>query len=440
MEWRQLTSLAWPIVGTQLLHLTMQVIDSVLVGHLGVSSLAAIGMASAYYSILICASFGMLSAMSPFISRAVGAGDRVRAGHLFRQGVWLALALSVLFVAGNLTAPYVFTVMGQPPELIPIAGEYLRTISWGVPASLLFLTCRQFTEATGNTRPSVVSAAVGAIFHAFLAYGLVYGKFGMPALGTKGSAIGTAVASWTMASMLGLYLWKGRAMRNFAPWRGSFRPDVKILKELTWLGAPMAGAWLCEVSFFSAATIAAGLLGTRSLAAHQIALNAASFVFMVPLGISYAVGIRVGHSAGRHDPYGLQRAAKAGLGLTITYELMSATAFLFGAPVIASLYTADAELIPPAILLLRIAGGFQLFDGIQVVSMGILRALKDTRVPFFNTVIAFWALGAPLAFVLTFPLKMGTAGLWFAMMLGLASASLLHWRRFRRVTAVRSMA
>ncbi len=431
-----MTSLAWPIVGTQLLHLTMQVIDSVLVGHLGVDPLAAIGMASSYYSILLCTTYGMMSAMSPLVSRAVGAGDKTRAGHLFRQGILVALGLSVFFVLGNLAAPYVFHWMGQPAELIPIAAEYLATMSWGVPASLLFLACRHLTEGTSHTRPSILCAGVGAVVHCVLSYSLVYGKFGLPALGTKGAALGTVFAMWTMLTLLAVYLWRAKRMAEYSPWRGSFRPDEKAVREIVWLGAPMAAAWLCEVGFFSGATIAAGILGARSLAAHQIALNAASFVFMVPLGISYAVGIRVGQASGRNYTAGVALAARAGLSLTLATQTLSALAFLLGAPLVASLYTTDLELMPHAILLLQIAGAFQLFDGIQVVSMGILRALKDTRIPFFNTMIAFWALGAPLAYTLTFPLKMGTPGLWFAMILGLAAASVLHWRRFRRVTGV----
>ncbi len=433
-ELKALTLLAWPIVGTQLLHLTMQVVDSVLVGHLGVDPLAAIGMASAYYSILLCTCLGFLSALGPLISRAAGAGHYLQAGRLFKQGWLVALTLSFVLIAGNLFSPVVFRAMGQPAALIPIAAEYLRIISFGAPAALTFIALRQFTEGTSNTKPSIVTAAFGSLIHILLAYALIYGKFGLPALGTKGAAIGTTAAYWGMTLALAAYTKWAPEMKKYSAWSGSYTFDRKVIGEIARIGAPMSGSWLSEVGFFSCSTIAAGLIGTHSLASHQIALNATSFVFMVPIGIGFAVAIRVGSFVGRRDTVGFKRAANVGLMLTVLYESLTAMLFLTCAPFIAKLYTRDPLLVPLAVSLLQIAGLFQLFDGFQAVCLGILRALKDTRVPFLNTIISFWLLGAPLSYLLTFKLKWGTTGLWFAMVLGLASASWLHWRRVQKIS------
>lgn len=432
-ELKALVWLAWPIVGTQLLHLTMQVVDSVLVGHLGVDPLAAIGMASAYYTILLCTCLGFLSALGPLISRANGAGEYERAGHVFRQGWLVGLTLSAFLTIGNLCSPLVFKFMGQPAHLIPMATEYLGILAFAAPATLTFIALRQFTEGTSHTKPSVIISAVGAVLHLVLAYVLVYGKFGFPSLGTKGSAIGTMSAHWLMALALAAYAKWAPEMQKFRPWSGRFTWNRQVVTEIVRIGAPMSGSWLSEVGFFSSSTIAAGIIGTHALASHQIALNAASFMFMVPMGISFAVAIRVGTFAGAHDAIGLRRAAKVGLGLTAAYGTGSALLFLAGAGVIARLYTTDNLLLPISIGLLHIAGLFQVFDGIQAVSLGILRAMKDTRVPFLNTIIAFWIVGAPVGYALTFGLHWGTRGLWIAMVLGLAMASVLHWRRFQKV-------
>lgn len=314
-----------------------------------------------------------------------------------------------------------------------MATEYLGILAFAAPATLTFIALRQFTEGTSHTKPSVIISAVGAVLHLVLAYVLVYGKFGFPSLGTKGSAIGTMSAHWLMALALAAYAKWAPEMQKFRPWSGRFTWNRQVVTEIVRIGAPMSGSWLSEVGFFSSSTIAAGIIGTHALASHQIALNAASFMFMVPMGISFAVAIRVGTFAGAHDAIGLRRAAKVGLGLTAAYGTGSALLFLAGAGVIARLYTTDNLLLPISIGLLHIAGLFQVFDGIQAVSLGILRAMKDTRVPFLNTIIAFWIVGAPVGYALTFGLHWGTRGLWIAMVLGLAMASVLHWRRFQKV-------
>lgn len=424
--------LAWPIMGAQLLTLGMVFTDNVMVARLGEKPLGALAIAGTLYSTLYIVSMGVLSAMSPAISHAYGAGNANEVGSWFRQGARFSFLLSALSMFVLWNGGRVLSWLGQSPELAALAQEFLRAIAIGVPAQTLYFCARTVCEGTSDSRPSIVIAALGVLLNVFLDYVLIYGRLGFPALGVMGAGLATAGVNWMMAIAIGIYLARHERYRAFrlfdsAPfWNGAF------VRELLRVGAPISGCMLAEMGFFAGATLVMGTIGNHALASHQIAINAASFTFMIPLGLSFAVSIRVGQHRGRGDSAGAFHSGRSGFWLTLILQSVPAGLFLFFPRVVTILYTSDPSLTATAVTLLKVAGVFQIFDGLQVVGIAALRGLKDTKLPFLNTLVSFWLLGAPAA--LWMAGTRGPTGIWLGMVLGLGLAAGLHLARFHNLS------
>ncbi|MHB2017697.1 MAG: MATE family efflux transporter [Candidatus Xenobia bacterium] len=417
-------------MGAQLCSLSMVFVDNLVVARLGARQLATMAMATSLYAILQVASLGLLSPISALISQAVGGGRPQMVGRTLRRGLVLALFLAFCIVAVFSVCGPVLKVLGQNPELIPEARRFLLYFSLGVPPAIAYMALRQLTEGVSDTRPSALIAAAGAIMNLVLDVGLVFGRFGLPRLGLVGSALATTFANWGMVGIMIAYIVKNPRYRRYE--LSGQGEDGHSLREILHLGAGISGSLLAEVGFFVAQTFLMGTIGTTALASHQLALNAASFTFMIPLGLSFAVAIRVGSAMGAHDHAGVRRAGMAALVITAVTQSITASCFLFLPQVIARGYTSDPVLVAHAVKLLRIAGLFQWFDGIQVVGMGMLRGRLDTRIPFFLTFGAYWIIGMPAAVLMGFTLHGGPSGLWYGMVVGLgAAAVLLQWRFWR---------
>ena len=416
----------------------MVFVDNLVVARLGPEALASMAMATSIVVILQVLCLGMLSPISALVSQAVGAGRPEDVGPTLRRGMFLALAMSAVIVMLFTISDHLLLALGQDPALVPQAKQFLLALSWGIPATLGYVTMRQLTEGVSDTHPSVVVAACAAVLNLGLDVGLVFGMWGFPRLELVGAGIATASASWFMfLCMLAYVRWNPR-YREYC--LGSTAPDRgHSLAEIIRVGLPLGGSLLAEIVFFCGATLVMGVIGMHAQASHQIALNAASVTFMVPLGISFAVAIRVSRARGARDTQGIRLAGQAGLILALGAQTLAAACFLLIPGSIAHLYTSNPALTPLAVSLLRIGGLFQWFDGIQVVGMGMLRGLLDTRLPFVLTVISYWLVGTPCALYLAFGLKWGPVGLWFGMVAGLGAAAILLQLRFwKLVPAVRS--
>lgn len=432
---RETLVLALPLMGAQLLQLSMVFVDSVMVGHLGAEPLAAMAIASTFYTILYLSALGVLSAVGPLVGQAHGGGEGEGVGVIFKQGAIIAVAFGVAGGLSCVVSEPVLRLLGQREELVVIAGRYLDVAGLALLPQLVFVCLRQLTEGTSDTRPSFWAAALGAAVNAIADYALVFGKWGCPALGVVGAALATVLVSWVMALSLGAYVWLGPRQRTRRAFARPWRYDGRIAAELFRVGIPASGAIVGEVAYFGATTFLMGTLGSHELAAHQIALNAASFTFMIPLGLSFAVAIRVSQARGRKDALAVKRAGRSGLALTAAIQCVAATAFLVFPEMITRLYTPDATLQSSATTLLRIAGVFQCFDGLQCVGLGALRGLKETRAPFLTALVSYWLIGLPVGGLLTFALDRGPVGLWHGMVVALGVAAFLHLRRFERTAS-----
>lgn len=428
-EWRSLIAIAVPVVVVQVGMMLMGVVDTLMVGHLSATALASVALGVLYVFNTLVVAIGALMTLDPLVAQAVGAADDEGVTRAVQRGLVLSLALGIAGMLAMIPAGSVLRAFRQPPSVVPDAVTYIHLSAAGLVPFLAFIVLRQSLQAIGRLAPIVVTIVVTNALNAALNWVLIYGHLGSPALGVAGSAIATAVSRWAMALML---LWL--AWPELRPHVHTMNRSVlawRPLREMLALGLPIGAQQFLEVSAFNAVGLLMGVFGAVQVAAHQIALNLAALTFMVPLGVSAAAAVRVGHAVGARDARRSHRAAL--LAYLLGAGFMSTTAALFLAlpRPFAALFTRDTGLIAIAATLIPIAGVFQIFDGLQAVGAGVLRGLGDTRVPLLAMLSGYWLIGLPVSLVLAFRTGLGPQGLWWGFVAGLASVALFLFLRVR---------
>lgn len=428
-ELRDLLRLALPVVVVQVGLMAMGAVDSIMVGHVSAAALASVAIGNLYFFGLAVFGMGVLMALDPVVSQAVGAGDEAAVGRALQRGLLLAAGLSIPTSLLLLTARPFLTWIGEPAAVIPDAAIFARIMIPGVLPFFAFVVFRQTLQALGRMRPIVLAIVLSNGLNALLDWVLIFGHLGAPPMGVPGSAWATTTSRWAMAALLLGLAWPelGHRLHPVRREAGEWRP----LSRMLLLGVPIGLQYALEWGVFGTVLLLMGRIGTVAVAAHQIALNVASLTFMVPLGISAAATVLVGHAVGRGDGAGARRSAGAALATGVAFMAAMALVFLLMPGAIARVYSEDVAVIALAATLLPIAGAFQIFDGIQVVSIGILRGLADTRAPFVIAVLGFWLLGFPVSLWLGFRTPLGPAGLWWGLVVGLAAVALLLLVRTR---------
>lgn len=426
--------LALPLVVSQLSAVGMNAIDAVLAGHHGAATLGAVAIGASIWSLALVVAIGVTMAVPPSVAQLDGAGRRDAIGPLFRQALWLALALGLLLWIAVRGAIPLVRVIGIDPVLVDDVAGFLRAVSWGAPALAAFFTLRGMSAGIGVTRPTMYFSLMALVLLGPIAWVLLYGGYGIAAMGAAGIGAATAIVLWLEAIAFALYVLWHPVYADLALTARLERPQWAAIGELLRIGVPMGVTVLMEAGLFIATTLTIGTLGAATVASHQVALNVASLFFMIPLGIAMATTVRVGNAAGRGDAVAVRLAGDAGIGLTFGTQAVSATIMLAVPTAIASLYSNDAAVIALAAELLVLAALFQFPDGIQAVANGALRGLKDTRVPMFITTFAYWGVGMPVGWWLAFPHAMGAQGMWIGLIAGLGVAALLLALRFRRLS------
>jgi len=414
---RELIKLALPIVAVQVGWMLMGVVDTMIIGRVSAQALAAVALGNVYWFMMTIFGFGVLMSLDPVISQAVGAGDEPAIARGVQRGLLLAVIVTAIATALLLFAEPVLSVARQPADVVPSAATYARVSIWGVFPFFVFTVVRQSLQAMNRVREIVVTIVVANIVNALLNFVLIFGMLGLPALGVAGSAWATAISRWVMA--LGLIAISWRLM---APYLSALRPEVfdgGALWRMFRLGAPVGLQYQLEFGAFAAIALLMGRLGTAEMAGHQIALNLASLTFMVPLGVAGAAAVLVGQAVGRGDEAGARASARTSLIAGVGFMGFSAACMLLFPAAIARLYTTDYVAAAIAVMLIPIAGVFQVFDGVQAVSGGILRGLGDTRTPMLVNIVGFWLVGIPISLYLGFRTSLGPAGLWWGLVAGL---------------------
>jgi len=424
--------LATPVIIGQLAVFSMNFVDTVMAGRLPDKeiALAALGIGGAVWSSMLMFVLGTLMVVQPSVAQLDGAQMKSEAASQTRQALWIALALGVPFWMVCYFSEPLLSWFRIDPLIVPQAAGYLRAVSWGGPGLSLVFLLRFFSEGTGNTRPTMFYGVAGALLNIPLNYVMMFGKLGFPALGTVGCGYATSIVIWLQFLLLVIYIGMHRHYQPFALMSRLEKPDWRKIWALLKVGVPIAVAIFVEGSLFVGAALLIGRLGPVPAAAHLIAINFSALMFMIPVGMSSAISIRVGNAIGRKDMEGARYAGIIGVLIILGFQTVSATTMLLFPELIVRIYTNDPVVAPLAVSLLFYAAIFQYPDGLQIVSAGALRGYKDTRMPMLYTVISFWIVGMTLGYSLTFGREMGPAGMWIGMIAGLTIAAGLMMRRF----------
>lgn len=409
--------LAIPVVIVQVGMMAMGVVDTVMVGHISAQALAAVALGNLYFFTLAVFALGTLMVLDPVVAQAVGAGDRPAVARALQRGVIIAALLTIPAAVLLTSAAPVFNLARQPAEVVPLAAAYAIRTAPGIFPFLLFVVFRQTLQAMGRTAP-IVGAIIGAnLANGFLNWVLVFGHLGFPAMGVVGSAWATTISR----VLLVLWLWAA-SRRELHPLLSPVRPEIWQLQPLARmfrLGIPIGTQHVLEFGAFALVALMMGWMGTQEMAGHQVAINLAALTFMVPLGVGDAASVLVGQAVGRGDTEGTRGAARAAFACGVAFMAMTGVIFLSLPEPLARLYSRDLGVIGVAASLIPIAGVFQIFDGIQVVASGVLRGLGDTRAPMVANLLGYWLVGIPVSLYLGFVARLGPAGLWWGLVLGL---------------------
>lgn len=426
-EWRALLSIALPVVVVQVGLVFMGAVDTLMLGRVSAVALAAGALGNLYVFTLVVVAMGTLMALDPLVSQALGARDEPGVRRALQRGLVLAALLAVVMMASMIPAAPILHLFRQPLEVIPDAARYCHVSAAGIIPLLLFVVLRQSLQAMGRLAPLVATVIAANLLNAGANWLLIFGHWGMPALGVAGAAVATVISRWAMCAMLLVGAWRELRPHLSSPDRAALAPGP--LGRMLALGIPIGLQQFLEVSAFAAVGLLMGTFGALQVASHQIALNMASLTFMVPLGVGAAASVRVGHAIGAGDDQRSRRAARLSYLMGAGFMTTTAAVFLLLPAPLAALYTPDASVIAIAVSLIPIAGVFQVFDGLQAVGAGVLRGLGDTRVPLVAMLAGYWLIGVPVSVVLAFYTGMGPQGLWWGFVAGLASVALfLLWR------------
>jgi putative efflux protein, MATE family len=432
---RATLALGVPLIGAQLAQLGIHTTDVVIVGQLGAVQLAAMVLAGQFFFTIFIFGSGLSIAVVPMVAQAYGRGDTVAVRRAIRMGMWASIGYTLLTAPLFYKADAILLALGQKPEVVELAASYVQVIHLGLLPALLFAVLRALVSAIGRAGIILYATLAMLLINAILAYALVLGHFGLPALGMFGAAIVAVIVHTLSFVFLVLYVRSREETRKYELFVRFWRPDWHALWEVIHLGLPISVTVLAEVSLFTAASLLMGRIGTLELAAHGIALQLASIAFMIPLGLSQAATVRIGVAHGQHDYPNLVRAAITVLVISSLISLIGGILFAampttFGAPFLNAGTPNAARVLEIAGPFIVVAGFFQLVDGLQSIASGLLRGLKDARVPMLLALISYWPIGFLLAWLLAFPLGYGGIGIWIGFLIGLASAAVMLTARF----------
>ncbi len=423
-------SLAWPLAAANLLQMMVWAIDVMFIARLGTIPLAAASLSFALFGTLMWSLTGLTGMVSALIAAALGRGTGVvrEVRRATRMGLWLAVISAVLLAIAMLWGEDFMLLTGQEVEIAARAGDFLKVVSWAAIPMLICNVLRSYVSALD--RPVIATVVVGMQvgFAALANYALVFGHFGLPALGMIGSAIASSLTAWLGVLAYVALIQTDRRLRAFHIFGRWWSPDWQYFRRLVVLGAPVTLTIIAEGGLFNSAAFMIGRIGADQLAAHTLALQLASFAFQVPFGISQAATIRVGYYYGAGNRDGIARAGWSAIAVGTGFMLTTATAMLLSPLTLLSLYIDPrapqyAATVGYAVLYLRVAAAFQLFDGFQAVAAGSLRGLQDTRAPMWIALAGFWIPGLTTMLWLGFRTPLQGLGVWIGLLVALVAVS-----------------
>ncbi len=437
-HFRSTVNLAIPIVIGQLGHVMMGFVDNAFVGHVSPINLAAASLANGFFFVTMVIGLGITYVISPLVSMAVGAGNKHEGSRIVNNGLHINIVVGILLSILNYFSSALIGLMHQPPEVVALAIPYCRLIGVTAIPMMIFQNYRQFIEGLSVMRPAMYITIAANVLNAFANYVFVFGNFGFPRLELMGSGLATFSARTTMAIVMMSYVLLSSRFKEFQLNPLKEKLSFPLIKKILGLGLGSGFQYFFEVACFTFAAYMVGWLGSYPLASHQIALNMASITYMAVVGISAAGSIRVSREIGAGNRQEARRAGFSAIGLAFMYMVCAAIFLVLFRDLIPSIYVKTEEVKIIAARLLLIAALFQIFDGVQAASLGVLRGITDVRIPTVITFIAYWVIGIPLAYIFCFKLGFGVDGVWVGLLLGLATSAFLLFWRFSRISKVRT--
>jgi MATE family multidrug resistance protein len=438
LELSETLKLAVPIALTQLGQIAMMTTDLALIGRLGDEAVAAAALAHTVFFVAFTFGMGLVSAVAPLAAQAFGARNPRMVRRALRVGLWAALLISLPMLALPLYGEQVLLALGQAPTTAHLAQKYLMGLAWGITPGLWFLAIRGFMGAVNRPEPGLWITLAAIPANAVLVYLLIHGEFGLPRLGMFGAGLATTMINFGMFAAGLWFAYGRRPFKKYHVLGRIWRIDWILMRRLIVIGAPISLSFLLEYGLFGAAGLLMGLISTTALAAHQIALQIAAILFMVPFGISIAATVRVGQAVGRGDAPAVMRAGFVATGLGIVFMSAMTLAVILGRFEIARFFFGEAVESGGAVIeltatLLMIGATFFIADGIQTVAAGALRGMNDTRVPLLFAAFSYWLIGFSTAYGLAFWAGLGAVGVWIGLSCGTAVYAVLLILRFRRL-------
>ena len=432
-EFAETLKLAVPLALTQLGQIAMMATDLAFIGRLGSETVAASALAHTVFFVIFTFGLGLVSAVAPLAAQAFGARDPRMVRRALRVGLWAAIFISAPLMILPFRGEAILIALGQAPAAAKLAQQYLFGLAWGILPALWFIAIRGFMSAVNRPEPVLWITLAAIPANALLVYPLLYGKWGLPELGLFGAGLATSIVN--LATFLaGLWFTaRRRPFRKYHVLGRIWRIDWPLMGKLIVIGAPISVAFLLEYGLFAAAALLMGLISTTALAAHQIALQIAAILYMVPFGISMAATVRVGQAVGRRDSDAVRRAGYVAISLGTAFMATMTLAVILGRFAIAEIFlgeATDATATLTATLLL-VGTTFFITDGIQTVANGALRGMNDTRIPLLFATFSYWLVGFTCAWVLGFRTSLGASGVWVGLSVGTVVFAVLLILRFR---------
>ncbi len=424
--------LAIPVIISQLGQVLVQTSDSIIAGRFaGTIALAAVSLVNSVFTVALIIGIGLSYGLTPLIAQENGRKNYGACAQLLSSGFKInLLAGLLLFLINFFGSVTMLDHLNQPKEVIVQAKPFLILMGVSIIPIMIFNTFKQFAEGLGFTKQAMIVSIWGNILNICLGIILVKGMFGFKSMGVLGIGLSTLIDRCLMAVIMAFYVFKSKHFKQYLSGFKLFTINRNISWQILKIGAPIALQYSFEISAFSGAAIMIGTLGTVQLAAHQVAINLASVTYMMASGIGAAAAIKAGNFFGEENYPDLRKSAIASYHLVLALMSCTALIFMFCNHLIPWLYTADRQVIGFTAKLLLIAAVFQLFDGTQVVGLGILRGMGDVKIPAFFTFLAYWVLGLPVGYLLGIQLKLGAAGIWYGLTLGLITSAVLLCFRF----------
>jgi MATE family multidrug resistance protein len=439
-ELKATLALSWPLVLTNVAQNALMTSDVILMGWLGADALAAGALGTNLYFALMIFGIGLVSATSPLVAEELGrrrhAVREIR--RTVRQGLWSACAIAVPIWLVAWWGEAILLAMGQEPALAAAAGGYIRSLMWSLLPFLFYLVLRSFLAALERPGWALVVGLLAIPLNLAIAWVLMFGQFGFPRLGLAGAGIATTLSSTFMFLGLALVVVLDRRLRRYHLFGRFWRADWARFRALWRIGLPIGLTLAFEVTIFNAAALLMGRIGASELAAHAIALQIASFTFMVPMGVGQAVTVRVGLAFGAGDRDGVTRAGWTAFALGVGFMVFTALLMVLVPHALVGVFLdladpKNAPVVAFAVSFLFLAALFQLADGAQAVGAGMLRGLQDTRVPMMFALFGYWGIGLPVGVALGFWTPLRGTGIWIGLALGLlVVAALMLWRWTQR--------